>query len=207
MRDPSSDRSARVVLHHDLGRAVTAVWLVVTVATAVTASGRPAADRPAWAAWMFAVAAALVAVGWLPALVVDDDAVTVVNPLRTHRIPWPAVDDVTVGWLLEVTAGTARYRSLAVPGPRRMRALWERHATGYGVMERDGVTALQSASARGEGLIGLGDASILVAQRWAARAALTPPGPVTASWSWPGIVALAVAALFAVLAVLAVLLG
>jgi hypothetical protein len=141
---------------------------------------------------MLAVAAVAFAVGWYPALVVDDDGLTVANPLRSNRIPWPAVDDVTMGWLLEVAAGGRRYRCLAVPGPRRMSALWERHLTGGGVLERDGLTALEAASARGEGLIGLGDASMIVAQRRAARAALTPPGPVLTTVNVPGVAALGV---------------
>jgi Bacterial PH domain len=189
MRLPDTGVGSRVVLHHDLGRAVTVVWLV---ATAAVVAVQPAANRPGQAAWMLAVVAVSYAVGWYPALVVDDDGLTLVNPLRSNRIPWPAVDDVTMGWLLEVRAGGRRYRSLAVPGPRRMGALWERHLTGGGVLERDGLTALQAASARGEGWIGLGDAAMIVAQRRAARAALTPPGPVVTTVNVPGVVALGV---------------
>jgi hypothetical protein len=189
MREPAGGVGSRVVLHHDLGRAVTVVWLVATVAVVAV---QPAANRPGQAAWMLAVVAVAYAVGWYPALVVDDDGLTLVNPLRSNRIPWPAVDDVTMGWLLEVRAGGRRYRSLAVPGPRRIGALWERHLTGGGVLERDGLTALQAASARGEGGIGLGDAAMIVAQRRAARAALTPPGPVVTTVNVPGVAALGV---------------
>jgi hypothetical protein len=196
MSEPAGGAGSRVVLHHDLGRAVTVVWLVATIGVVAL---QPAANRPGQAAWMLAVAAVAFAVGWSPALVVDDDGLTLVNPLRSNRIPWPAVDDVTMGWLLEVRAGGRRYRSLAVPGPRRIGALWERHLTGGGVLERDGLTALQAASARGEGWIGLGDAAMIVAQRRAARAALTPPGPVTTRVSWPGIAALGVGLLLACL--------
>lgn len=185
---PTGVRS-RVVLHHDLGRAVTMIWLVATVAVVAV---QPAANRPGQAAWMLAVAAVAFAVGWSPALVVDDDGLTLVNPLRSNRIPWPAVDDVSMGWLLEVRAGGRRYRSLAVPGPRRMGALWERHLTGGGVLERDGLTALQAASARGEGWIGLGDAAMIVAQRRAARVALTPPSPVLTTVNVLGVAALGV---------------
>ena len=195
MRQSGTGVGSRVVLHHDLGRAVTVVWLVATVAVVAV---QPAANRPGQAAWMLAVVAVAYAVGWCPALVVDDAGLTLVNPLRSNRIPWPAVDDVTMGWLLEVRAGGRRYRSLAVPGPRRMGALWERHLTGGGVLERDGLTALQAASARGEGWIGLGDAAMIVAQRRAARAALTPPGPVLTRVFVPGVVALAVGLVLAV---------
>jgi Bacterial PH domain len=63
--------------------------------------------------------------GWRPALVVDDDGLTLRNPLRTVRLPWSQVQGVAMGWALTVTAAGVRHRVWAVPGPRRMQALTE----------------------------------------------------------------------------------
>ncbi len=46
-----------------------------------------------WALWLLTVR---------PVVRLDDDALTVVNPLRTTRIPWAAVADVRLRWQIVV---------------------------------------------------------------------------------------------------------
>ncbi len=192
--------ASRIVLHHGLGRWVALLWWIATAAAALLARGGHGAEPLG----MAAAGSALVVVAWLPAIVVDDDAVTIVNPLRTVRLPWHAVTAVRMGWVLTITAGSAAHRSWAAPGPRRMSSMWDRHRTPYGVLERDGVPIVARASARGEGGIGVGEPAVLVSQRWAARAALTPDEPVRVQWSAPSLGWLVAGALLALAAAIRV---
>ena len=169
-----------VVLHHDLGRA--AFLTLAGVGALVVADGA-AEGRAVRLLQLLALAGVAALLGWRPAVVVDDLAVTLVNPLRTVRVPWPAVEDVAMGWTLTVTAGGVRHRAWAAPGPRRMRSLYERRWTDGGILERLAVAEVERAGAGGAGALGLGDAGIVVAQRWAERAALVPGGPVQERWS------------------------
>jgi hypothetical protein len=64
----------------------------------------------AWVLWVLAAR---------PHLRVDDEALTVVNPLRVTRLPWGAVSDVRQRWQIEVDSADGRtVRSLGGPGPR-----------------------------------------------------------------------------------------
>jgi hypothetical protein len=169
----------RTVLHHGLARWVVLIWWLATALAALLARNGDGVEPLAMAAG----GAVLVAIGWLPGIVLDDDALTIVNPLRTVRLPWSAVTAVRMGWVLTITAGPARYRAWAAPGPRRMSTMWDRHRTPYGVLERDAVARVARASARGDGELGVGEPAMLVSQRWAARAALSPVGQARLHWS------------------------
>jgi hypothetical protein len=165
----------RVVFRHDLAVVGLLAWVVVGAGVVMTAD----ADRAVLASGLLAVTLTGLAVGVLPSVRVDDDGVTVVNPLTTLRIGWADVRDVRMGWALTIATDGGAHRAWAVPGPRRMRSMWEKHWTDEGgVYERDSLPALARASARGEGSLGLGDAALVVAQRWAARGALCGPGRV-----------------------------
>jgi hypothetical protein len=185
-----------VVFRHEL--AVVSLAGLALVAVLVVLRESPD-ERAVAASGLLAALLLGAAVGAYPAAVVDDAGVTLRNPWRTTRVGWAAVTDVRMGWTLTVSTATAVHRAWAVPGPRRMRSMWERHWTEQEeVFERDSLPALQAASARGEGLLGLGDAALIVAQRWAARAALCPPEPDRVTASVPGRVLLALAAVTAV---------
>ncbi|WP_161972662.1 PH domain-containing protein [Curtobacterium sp. HSID17257] len=58
-----------------------------------------------WALWLLTVR---------PAVRLDDDALTVVNPLRTTRVPWAAVADVRLRW--QIVVQTADGRSVTCRG-------------------------------------------------------------------------------------------
>ncbi|MEO6472351.1 MAG: PH domain-containing protein [Aeromicrobium sp.] len=64
-----------------------------------------------------------------PALIVDDEGITVANVLRTHRIPFGALVDVRVGGLTSLVARSARgdrtITSWNGPGIRRVPRLGE----------------------------------------------------------------------------------
>lgn len=73
-----------------------------------------AAARGSWDVLWSAVGpvAAVVWALWLltarPAVRLDDDALTVVNPLRTTRVPWAAVADVRLRWQIVVQTEDGR---------------------------------------------------------------------------------------------------
>ncbi|WP_069109272.1 PH domain-containing protein [Jiangella alba] len=179
-----------VVLRHALGRAVAvAGWAAVL--------GWLVATRPAGGAGLLFAAAAsglLWAVCWRPAVVIDDAAVTVRNPLRNVRIGWSALDDASFGWSLRLRAGDVVCRAAAAPGPASMSALYDRHVTPGGVLERDAVALAGRRPA---------PALLAVRQRWEARR-FEPSGEVAAA---PAVASIAVLAASAVLLIAAALTG
>jgi hypothetical protein len=67
-------------------------------------------------------AVAFVAVGtyalfWAPLLRINSTEVEVVNPLRTHRIAWPAIRDITTRWTLTLVTDSGSYPAWAVSAP------------------------------------------------------------------------------------------
>jgi hypothetical protein len=69
--------------------------------------------------WLVAVVAALVAVFWHPAVVVDGDGVELRNVLRSVRVPWAALEDVDTRFALTLVAGGRRHQSWAAPSRGR----------------------------------------------------------------------------------------
>ncbi|SNC71381.1 PH domain-containing protein [Kytococcus aerolatus] len=51
---------------------------------------------------------------WRPKVVLDPDALTVVNPVRTVRVPWQRVRRVGSRWSLEVETERGRHRAWAI---------------------------------------------------------------------------------------------
>lgn len=52
---------------------------------------------------------------WQPAVVLDDDAVTLGNVFRTVRIPWGAIRRVEASWQLTVSTDRATWSAWAAP--------------------------------------------------------------------------------------------
>lgn len=179
-----------VVLRHALGRAVAIVGWTLVLAWLV-AAWPPGGSGIAFAA---AVSGLLWVVCWRPAVVIDDHAVTVRNPLRDVRIGWSALDDASFGWSLRLRAGHLSCRAVAAPGPASMSALYDRHVTPGGVIERDAVALAGRRPA---------PALLAVRQRWEARRH-GAPGEVVAA---PATVSIAVLAASAVLLIAAAVTG
>ncbi|MBB5787089.1 PH domain-containing protein [Jiangella mangrovi] len=179
-----------VVLRHALGRAVAVVgW---TAALGWLVAARP----PGGTGLLFAAGASglLWALCWRPAVVLDDDGVTVRNPLRDVRAGWAALDEAGFGWSLWLRAGDVTWHAAAAPGPASMSALYDRHVTAGGVLERDAVARAGQRPA---------PALLAVRQRWEARRAVAPGGLTVA----PAVASIAVLASSAVLLVTAALTG
>lgn len=68
----------------------------------------PAHGLVLWFAW---------AVLWNPRVEIAPEDVTIVNILRTHRVPFTAIEDVQTRWGLSVTADGRRYPAWAAPAP------------------------------------------------------------------------------------------
>ncbi len=60
---------------------------------------------------------------WRPQLVVTESAVTVVNPWRTHEVPWAALVDVETRFHLTLVTAQGRYAAHAAPSPGGLAAL------------------------------------------------------------------------------------
>jgi hypothetical protein len=61
------------------------------------------------------VAFATYAVFWAPLLRISPTEIVVVNPLRTHRITWPAVREITTRWTLTLVTDRRAYQAWAAP--------------------------------------------------------------------------------------------
>jgi hypothetical protein len=54
---------------------------------------------------------------WRPAIVVEDDGVTLVNQFHTVVIPWAMIIDVETKWSMTIVTPGHRYRGSAAPAP------------------------------------------------------------------------------------------
>lgn len=150
-----SDALPPLVLRHALGRTLAVAWWVLAPAL-LLAGGWPPGVRGVLVA--AGVSGLLWSTCWRPAVVLDGDGVTVVNPLRDIRIDWPALDEAEFGWALRLRAGEVTCVAAAAPGPAQMSVLYDRHVTPGGVLERDAVSRDSIVA----------PALLAVRQRWAA---------------------------------------
>jgi hypothetical protein len=52
---------------------------------------------------------------WAPLLRIDPAEIEVVNPLRTHRIAWPAIQNITTRWTLTFMTDRGSFSAWAAP--------------------------------------------------------------------------------------------
>ncbi|GAB3602288.1 PH domain-containing protein [Microbacterium aureliae] len=92
-------------------------------------------------AWPIVLVAVLAwALFWRPELRVQEHGITVVNVLRTHFVPWPAVREIETRYALTLVTSRERIQVWATPAPGRHRTL------GLAGKDFDGI----GATARGE---------------------------------------------------------
>ncbi len=105
------------------------VWVVFAVANLIDLAFT---GRDWYSVLVIAVLAVITglmyAVALRPRVITDDQGITVLNPLRDHRVPWGAVSSVTVGESVQVRCargpGSGREKvvhSWALYAPRRAR--------------------------------------------------------------------------------------
>lgn len=68
---------------------------------------------------LLSIGAALYALFWRPAVVVDENAVELRNVVRDVRVPWPALDDVESRLALTLVVGERKFSSWAATGSKR----------------------------------------------------------------------------------------
>ena len=182
-------------LRHGLGVLATAVCAVVGVLLVLTA---PEPERVGTVLRCLGVVALVGVLGALPLVRLDARGVLVRNPWRTWWIGWRALDDVGFGWSLWLRpVGSGRdVRALAAPGPSRMQALYDRHLTEGGVIERD--AAITASTSMAPALLAVRQGR----ERWS-RGDEADAG-TRSGWSWGG---LALTAVGLVCAGVGVLLG
>lgn len=102
------------------GRVLTvAVWLLALgmLGTIAFETGAEGLLRYAWPALF--VAAAAWATLWAPLLRIEEHAITVRNVLRTHAVPWAAVQRFDTKWALTLFTESGAITVWAAPAPSR----------------------------------------------------------------------------------------
>lgn len=92
------------------------VAMCVVVAVALVAQGDVLAVVRAAPALALASVGS-VALFWLPRVRIDPARLEIVNVLRTYRITWPAIQDVSAQWSLTVDTTKGRVSAWAAPAP------------------------------------------------------------------------------------------
>lgn len=95
-----------------------------------------------------------------PSVRLDRDGVTIINPLRTSYVSWPAIEQVRSRWVLELTAEGTRHAAWGVPAdparPRYGRELFRMgvnkgaDAAGPGSADSAGKVSAQTVAAEVE---------------------------------------------------------
>lgn len=93
-KDPDSDRE---VFRSAGSMVLSWAWLIVAVITLtdLAIQGRDH-DALVTAVLIVAISAVVYGCAWRPRIVADSTGITIVNPLRDHRVPWSAVSNVDV---------------------------------------------------------------------------------------------------------------
>jgi hypothetical protein len=168
-----------------------------------------------------------------PKVIEDGDGLTVVNPFRVHRLPWPLIQSIDTGewvrvryaqggaadpgatsrvvhcWALYVS--TRARRKLAVGGPaapagvpRRLRGLVAAAPSGYAQpSSRLPEEAIRLASLPVGAAIAARLDSRAEKERRRAEGAAGGAPAATTAWSWPAVAAVAVPALILLIVALA----
>jgi hypothetical protein len=215
----------RQVFRSPAARAIWWLWTLFAVANLIDLAVQGRDHLSAVAACTLLVVTGIVyATAQRPRIIVDADGVTIVNPLRDHRVGWPAVVgfDATellrmrCSWLTENGAESEMrgFYAWAAHTSRRRQVAAERRAQSQprGRAPRLSIVGFGGAAARDDAPppapLGL-DVEVLVAAlgERAEQAKLDAPGarprPPVSTWSWPVIAAiLAPALLLAIVAVI-----
>jgi len=186
--------SARDSFHSRFNRILAVVAWALTLFALIT-SAIAGVLAPATAARIVLplalVGLAAYAVLWRPRLVVDDDAVTVVNVLRTIVIPWSALIDVDTKFSLTLRTPNGRYSVWAAPAPGRTGVAMARRAERRHGNQNQ--TAAMGNRSRPGDIVTTesGEAAYLVRERWNAlveagriEAGIAESTAVQVRWHW-----------------------
>lgn len=109
--------SSRLVYRSNTNMVISiAGWAVLGLAgVAAFLTGRPSAVLGLVPIAMFALL--IWELFWRPAIIVEDDGVTLVNQFHTIVIPWAKIVDVETKWSMTIVTPERRYRGSAAPAP------------------------------------------------------------------------------------------
>ncbi|HKU09765.1 MAG TPA: hypothetical protein VJQ61_00820 [Sinomonas sp.] len=94
------------------------IWLACSAFVVLSFSMGAADGLLRFGPWAALAAWIGFAVLWQPCIVLDAGGMTIVNPLKIHRIPFAEVSDLKVGMAVAVEAGGRRFTSWGGPTPR-----------------------------------------------------------------------------------------
>jgi Bacterial PH domain len=204
------------------------VWVVFVVANVVdyAAQGLPSARFGALlAAVLLLVTGVVYTLALRPKVIEDGDGLTVVNPFKVHRLPWPTIEMVDTGewvrvryaapaaagpgatprvvhcWALYVSTRARRKLAVGAPAPagvpRRLRGLVAAApAGGYAQpSSRLPEEALRLAALPVSAAIAARLDSRAEKERKRGQANAAEPRAAAAAWSWPAVATVAVPAL------------
>ncbi|GAB2686007.1 hypothetical protein GCM10027194_19680 [Thalassiella azotivora] len=140
------------------------VWVLLALFAGLAVlegAGQLAVTAPA----LVLVGAAAYALLWRPCVVVDDDAVTLVNVLRDVRVPFAALDVVDTRYALSLESGGRRWSAWAAPAPGRFSAMGLSRSEGA-VVRHLGVDVEHGLRASSAPNTESGGAALLVQSRW-----------------------------------------
>ncbi|MGJ7440233.1 hypothetical protein [Aquipuribacter sp. MA13-6] len=206
----------RVVFRPGAVRLLAAGWWVLAAVLAADVLWRGQGSSALLLVPLLAFSCAVVhALFWYPAVVVDDDAVELVNVLRRVRLPWRTVEDLDTRWALTIDSGQRRWTSWAAPSSgRRIRPV-SRRETPWAEPGAEGIAGSRAPGSSA------GEAAVLVGIRWqvwqddparggAARATgagAGAGGEPQVAWNAPVLAALGGTGVLALVALLSVLAG
>jgi Bacterial PH domain len=196
-------RAPREVFRRGTPVAIWWIWLVFAVANlADLATASRTHFVAVVAAILVTVTGAAYACALRPRVVADDAGITVVNPLRDYRVPWGAVQRVDVRDWVRVhaapgpgTDATKTIDSWALFAPARVKRNSERKTRSLARGSADAARLPEEAV----NLMSL-PLVVAIARQLDQRARRerdhgAPSGPVTATWAWPSVAAMAVPAI------------
>ncbi|WP_168928740.1 hypothetical protein [Sinomonas albida] len=114
----SQDHRPRVLRAQSSRVVAVFIWLACCALVVLLLSTGAADGLLRFGAWAALAAWVGFAVLWQPCIVLDADGMTMVNPLKTYRVPFAQVSDLKVGMTVAVEAAGRRYTSWGGPTPR-----------------------------------------------------------------------------------------
>ena len=111
---------------------------------------------------------------WVPAVLVDETEVVLLNPLRTIRLPWRVITDVRTRWGLDLLVDRRRYGAWAATRPGSVEAA-------RAARRKDRLAASRTPSGGAERRPAMAVAAV-VEQRW--HAEHSKSGGATAAVRW-----------------------
>lgn len=182
MQHPTNDRE----VHRPTAPRVLAVcwWVLAAVLLVDLALGGSWPSGGVAACVLLLLVLLSYAYWWIPSVVADPDAVTLHNPLRDVRIPWPTVIAVGGRWTLDVRTEERRYTAYAA-APRR-RSVRPGGGGGFapGAVGRAGAVGLPEAPQPPRTPL-----AERLSARWEQQRLFAPAGPVEVRWRWDVIAA------------------